>query len=552
MALTLAYKSLEVCVGVGQRVVGFFRDYTMNLDKSVFESLELSIMLANGTAEEFQRSLVGLPIVAHSKIPRVFDRLALLFEQLDVLLRQYSSESSSEISKARWAASGKHAVEGIKAEIDKWLTQIYPMVLTCLVRVGVDEILQQKAVLQGINNRIEELHDSVRKLPALQEGVRMRAVQEAMDYSKNTAVRQIRVHTSLQVIVIDTNKTLQLIDPELKLRGMPSSAAVNFQLAEFSSTPGGKSIEVLLEHRPYDSETESQVRETSNYIANVISKVDPEQFNVPLCLHYFNNRKASRYSLIFGREFTVHGLGKVRATHYTLADVIQLTQQVRLGGKSSPPMDQYQQRLVKYLDDFESRSIVAVQLVRALSYIHAADLLHKSIRSDNIILCLGAKTSTYVIPLLMGFHRARRVTDGSTKAELDEDWNARLYRHPARWRKAENLPFTRNHDVYSLGVVLLELGLGRSASSIVPPDLGAKNLPKDDEAGPIPVSNLVSRVALEVVEKFVSASDKRLMPRQGPTFTKVVKDCLTLGRDAAPDARDVLDDALETLLSIKY
>ena len=546
MALTVAHETLAGCIEIGRRVARFFRDYASNPD-SDFQALALSFALANDTTKEFQRSLVGLSIEAHSKIPQVFDRLALLFGQLDALLCQYTTTTSTEISKARWAKSGKHSAETIKAEIDKWLTQIYPMVLTHLVRVGIDEILQQKAKLQGISDRIEGLHTSVQKLPGIQEGAAMLAVQEAMNYSSSVSVQTIRVRTSLHTIVIDLNEQLELRNPNLSFADS-SPPVSNFQLAEFVPETGETPIQVIVEHRQYNFDTKPQVRGSTNYIAHVITNANPEHFNIPKCFGFYENTAYSRYSLLLGREFTVQGLGTVSATPYTLEDAISILQSLR---RRKIALDEVPKKLVRFFNHLESRKVFGIQLVRALSYIHSVNLLHKSIRSSNVVLCLDRATSTHVIPLLIGFHLTRRVTDSSTNTE-DEDWNAKLYRHPARWQQSGNSPFIHNYDVYSLGVVLLELGLCESVASIAPLSefyaLGTGSYDGESSG----VTEAVSQVSAKVVDKFLITSESRLEPKQGETFFKVVRECLNLGRQERPDNSEVLSFILESLLSIKY
>ena len=555
MALAVAHESLGICIEVGKHIIQFILDYRIAL--SDLETLEQTVILASATAEEFQKSLDRLPQSTHLKVRQVFDDLTQLFGELDALLRQYNSNPPSEFSKARWAWYGKSAANKIKSKIDGWIGNIYPMVLTYLVRVGVvEELMQQKTVLQGMNTGIDELQTSMRELPGLQEGVAMRAVQEAMKYaadSKKGQVQYVHLQTSLRPVVIDLSQRLELERPALEFEHQRTRSE-NFTFAKFTPSPETDSMPVLLEHRPYDIESESDVQQSSNYIAQIINRVDPQRFNVPKCLGYYKDTKTSRFTLIFARHFNVSGVGKVHASGYTLADAIDLLQNLRNKKITPNPIER---TLISCINDLESRKNIAIQLVRALSYIHAVDLVHKSLRSANIVLCFDAETSTHVIPLLVGFHRARLVNEISAKTE-DALWDSTLYRHPARWRESDNLPFVREYDVYSLGVVLLELGAGQLAKSIAPYGQLVKEL---SVAGSSSTGNLSEperpdpalsqQMSDVVVQKFIKEAEK-LKAKQGSTFCNAVKECLSFGKEKTPTGGDILSDISERLLSLRY
>jgi len=327
----------------------------------------------------------------------------------------------------------------------------------------------------------------------------------------------------------------------------------NFSFAQFIPSPDDTPVPVILEHRGYDDETESNVQRSSDYIAQISNRADPERFNVPKCLGYFQETISSRFTLIFARHFSVRGMGKVHASGYTLADSIDLLQSFRARKMT---LSVVERTLIKYLDDLESRKNFAVQLVRALSYIHAVGLVHKSLRSANIVLWVDTETSTHVIPLIFGFDRARLVSEISAKAE-DVLWESRLYRHPARWRENENLPFVREYDVYSLGVILLELGMGRLAKSIAPyrdlvKDLPHLSLSTDDQLSSETLDAALSqKLSSAVVERFIREAE-RLQAKQGPTFYNAVKNCLLFGRDQQPASDEMLSDILDSLMSLRY
>ncbi|KAJ4256933.1 hypothetical protein NW762_009029 [Fusarium torreyae] len=99
---------------------------------------------------------------------------------------------------------------------------------------------------------------------------------------------------------------------------------------------------------------------------------------------------------------------------------------------------------------------LAYKLASAMSLFHAAKWLHKSFRSDCIIFPGGADSITE--PAIVGFQYSRPASDASleTTSSLVHS-ELQVYIHPSvgtGWTKAK--------EIYSLGVVLLEIAYWRS------------------------------------------------------------------------------------------
>ena len=100
---------------------------------------------------------------------------------------------------------------------------------------------------------------------------------------------------------------------------------------------------------------------------------------------------------------------------------------------------------------------LATQLARAVFHIHTFDMVHKSIRPENIILFLDPD-SALGSAFLLGFENVRREQDNSFKRRAT-DWEKNIYRHPQRQGNKIEDRYIMQHDIYSLGVCLLEIGL---------------------------------------------------------------------------------------------
>ncbi|KAM0430448.1 hypothetical protein ACHAPT_005795 [Fusarium lateritium] len=106
-----------------------------------------------------------------------------------------------------------------------------------------------------------------------------------------------------------------------------------------------------------------------------------------------------------------------------------------------------------------SRFSVARELAKAVSYVHTFGFVHKTIRPDSILTF--SKTDGDLSVFLVGFENFRR-EHGWTQRRGDDALDRNLYRHPSRQGACPREDYLMQHDMYSLGVCLLEIGLWTS------------------------------------------------------------------------------------------
>lgn len=126
-------------------------------------------------------------------------------------------------------------------------------------------------------------------------------------------------------------------------------------------------------------------------------------------------------------------------------------------------------------DSLTSRVALARELAKAVGFTHAFGFVHKNIRPESVLLFNRVASSgsdrhevhrvSYLdAPLsafLVGFEDFRK-EEGRTQRLGDETFDANLYRHPDRQGLRPESIYIMQHDIYSLGVCLLEVGLWRS------------------------------------------------------------------------------------------
>jgi hypothetical protein len=117
---------------------------------------------------------------------------------------------------------------------------------------------------------------------------------------------------------------------------------------------------------------------------------------------------------------------------------------------------------LKYLAEVENRLNLAKALAWTLFEFHSADWVHESFAPDNILFFIKKDTEAAFIydwssPYVVGFSLARM--EGGYSGPINEKSVADIspYVHADRQRK-DYIKFQKVHDLYSLGVVLLEIG----------------------------------------------------------------------------------------------
>jgi hypothetical protein len=187
--------------------------------------------------------------------------------------------------------------------------------------------------------------------------------------------------------------------------------------------------------------------------------------------------------------------------------------------------------------------------------------VHKSIRSSNTLITysaplpLGPTTASLTsspdqsselqptegpqigTPYLVGFSYARRGTARSTGSSR-ANWRNEIYRHPER-QAAElgidpEVYYKPYHDVYSLGVVLLELGLWERLDATYEAQL--KRATADQRR-----------------DRLIDLAGRHLPSKVGSIFSKIVRGCLEVDADTdGGEDQMTVQKVLEGLEEIRF
>jgi Prion-inhibition and propagation len=234
-----------------------------------------------------------------------------------------------------------------------------------------------------------------------------------------------------------------------------------------------------------------------SFVENRISKMakllrdqeKPPEFRVPDCLGYVRDLKQCRLGFVFTLDAT-----SAPSLPISLFELI-----------SSRPKP-----------SLTTRIKIASLISSSIWYLHSTQWLHKGLRSENIVF-QSLKAFSTPLPLLCGFDYSRPVNVNQTTTEQPlENPLHDLYRHPGTQfysPRDGRHGFRRLYDIYSLGVILAEIGLWRPVHAILHFDL----------------SQRIKTAMVKGAREELLRHDRleTLVSEAGAVFASVVKACLS-------------------------
>lgn len=215
----------------------------------------------------------------------------------------------------------------------------------------------------------------------------------------------------------------------------------------------------------------------------------PQEFRVPSCMGYVKDLARNRFGFVYRASM---GTGNCVPT--TLQDALKSQRKPSLS----------------------TRIDIARTISSSLWYLHATDWLHKSFRSDNIVLRNPiAGNLDKVDPYLVGFEYSRPANPGEMTEVASKNRSHEVYRHPSVQfdvPRDGRRGYKKVFDIYSLGVVLFEIGMWTRVHSIL-------GIQLDGE-----IRSAQAKGAREVLLR--TENLQALEAEAGAIFTEAVKTCL--------------------------
>ncbi|RYP44849.1 hypothetical protein DL768_008748 [Monosporascus sp. mg162] len=311
--------------------------------------------------------------------------------------------------RLRWSLLDKKRLESIVREFSELNSRIHESIkLWCLgTSIGVD--------LHHLR-RLENDHNS-------------RALGFNIDAKLQLAASQAQ----------EMSQSLEIKDAELDQRFKDvKSVEDRFGVLEWRGKP------MLVEYRSYQAESpvpvemDSRTRYLVDNLANLLHQPKEIVFRTPCCTGWACQMQRNRVAFMFAIP------DAVEPTPVSLLNI--------LSDVSPPPA-------------LGQKFWLAVRLSRCISQLQLVKWVHESFRSENVVFfpkidCQEKSSASesrvdLAEPWVLGFEFSR--PEMYFSAGLGDTCLSRdIYRHPDR-QQSPTQPFTKLHDIYALGVVLLEI-----------------------------------------------------------------------------------------------
>ncbi|PNP61707.1 hypothetical protein FNYG_13568 [Fusarium nygamai] len=336
--------------------------------------------------------------VERTSLARVFYELQIDVFKIKVQLEQFREDSA--LNRLIWGLGLEKRLIKLETELFQWSQRLY-------IRFSL--LLSSLQGVLSSNNTPPAPSASLLNIPEIFSQHRMRAIAtRAQSMSRDELMKNITA---------------------LRTTGPPSS-----QMPGTINDGSSTSQAVLTEFRSYGvHDTPAKVGTIEDdviHLAAFLHHVQPGLMYILRCIGYVHDEKNKRFGLIFHPpKGGLEGYGFV-----TLDKLI---------------MEQPRHALNRRFE-------VARRITAALVLTHGAGWVHRGIRTSRIVVF--GETEKLGDAYLSGFELARR-QGGDTEGRETGSWQSRLYRHPDRHSEEGNPYYKPLYDVYSLGVVLLEIAM---------------------------------------------------------------------------------------------
>ena len=224
--------------------------------------------------------------------------------------------------------------------------------------------------------------------------------------------------------------------------------------AELSILPTKSEGYMIVEERSYS--TKFELTKSENRILDVASMLHKRNDDDKNLLGSMGIPHCMGYAFETVDDLQNMGVARLRLVYHTPYDTPRMLSL----------RDILNQKPMFALND---RVELAKTLARAVYFTHVSQFVHKDIRPGNVLICDPDTDQKQRFPIalgsafLVGFSDSRR-SAAASQAISTKATERDLYQHPSRLSGPSKQPVPHNfvHDMFSLGVCLLEIGLWQS------------------------------------------------------------------------------------------
>ena len=378
----------------------------------------------------------------------LLDKIRKRFKpNVKTLTAKHINEQSNLWSKARFAVRDDTKIKRLVEEVTVFVDNIWDCLrdddrefLVKGMQFLLRQAVTQTPTIEGIKNLEPFFNLSVanRSAQAITGAVHTASrlketrLKLAVDLSKNEEA------VNNGVLSLKTPRSVRLKSGDVVIDQLLSDSR---SLGTYNMRP------VMVEWKAFEKRWAGKLKPRIEALGVLLNKANDHSIGSLPFLGFFQEYDQNRYALVFEiRPFVDAGLAAQPEAIETLRDRLY---------KTAPPM--------------KERVGIALSLARAIRQLHTAGWLHKGIRSENILFFATGKEDHKSLqgPYLADFGYARVVglTEFSEPTLSASDVVSRtLYTHKGN---LEGSSFCKSFDVFSLGLVLLEIGLWKDMRGIL-------------------------------------------------------------------------------------
>ncbi|KAM5348960.1 hypothetical protein ACJ41O_008783 [Fusarium nematophilum] len=497
-----AISAADLCLKYGKKLVKLYRDFK-NSDDYVREKhlLVESILSRIALQVDFVKRVASTLGEDHCRVQ--FEAFEILQSKLTIAITKLESVVRNSLDKGVKKFKlpfVRDSLDEVLWELERW-QRIFDPTWFLILRIS-DKL---------IDAELNELEGSTLWSPT--------------EPSTSGTSSTLSKAQSFRSVVRGSNAKVHVSLPQDGL-DWENATAVPFSTTRLIPRARGSSKQFLVDSIVCDSNLDiPSARADAEDLAKKLSQADAPTFGLLSC----------------------HGLVK-RKQPPTAPQITSLDLVFRMP-KADPPVT-----LRQHLMRPQAFSLTAIldlsrQLARAVSFVHACDFVHKNIRPETIMLfqAPGRKLGS---AHLLGFDSFRSI-NFHTLLLGDATWERNLYRHPSRQGLRARDKYSMQHDVYSLGVCLLEIGLWASfvgyeaAGEATPGEALGLSVDGFKPSDPAAASS--------VKDHLVELAESRLPMRMGDKYASVVVTCLACLDEGNPDfGESEMQDEDGVLVGVKF
>ncbi|KAK4106043.1 hypothetical protein N658DRAFT_502577 [Parathielavia hyrcaniae] len=497
------------------------------------DAAEANVPLSPRRRDFIRKAMQGLKTASQEATQRLkwlsFDKVAF-----ELLLSRFSTlnDSMTNILDARMQVEIHHTVQ----DTNRGVLQLHHKIadLSRLV-MALNIKLEASSPLPASQMSLTQKRANADSLQLLSQLAKFKAFNESIESNGKTPWDDV---TAMSLELGSPHKQKHLLLDRSVVELDPAAEESDLPRCEATlRLPGGTAKKVWVEWKDYDRQRPGDLSPPKKVICERVGKLaallnhspKPEAFRTPHCLGYFDKASGvedededvlnNRLGLVFERP-TDDGLD-ASLPPVSLRDLLETWRKPRV----------------------TDRVKLAHAISNCLLYLHSVNWLHKGLRSHNIIFFRNTSGRVdFAKPYLSGFDfsrpaRADEMTDIPGPGD-DAEYN--LYRHPLAQstNPEERERFKKSFDIYSLGVLLVEVAHWASVDRVLGIDARAAR------ARP--------SIALRVREKLLTQDQiADLGACMGAVYETAARRCITGGRELGlSEGDDETDDAVAARLSM--